>query len=371
MLRLIEKTGHSSQAPAEFVPAGSIDLAKISIWTRPKHMFMKRYLRNGLSVLVQRHGYRIIAEEHLYDWQRMDTDLPRGTIASLPDEATAYLKPENPALLDLQKRYKSFRADVTAPLVWNEQLVTARDIAYFRSDSPWVWQVRGKNANTHGYSLAFYYLKSIDRLGLFDKLVEDEAFGNFVLSVGGLPVSRDLLDSVAEICFLDRHLRLGSRTEFRILDVGAGYGRLAHRMVSALSGVERYYCTDAVAVSTFVSGYYLRFRRADKAVVVPLDKIEDSLRQKPVDLAININSFPECRIEAIEWWTRLLSKNRVKHLMIAVRGERLLTNDGQNFLPLLERYGYRTVLKEPKYLDPVVQEFGLYPGWHHLLEFRE
>ena len=162
---------------------------------------------------------------------------------------------------------------------------------------------------------------------------------------------------------------------FEFLD-HTGYGRLAHRMVSALSGVERYYCTDAVAVSTFVSDYYLRFRGVDKAVVIPLDEIETALRGHPVDLAINIHSFSECRMQAIEWWIRLLSRHRVKNLMIVPaqstsRGERLLTDHGQEFLPLLEQYGYRTVLKEPKYLDPVVQEFGLQPTWHHLLEFRE
>jgi len=36
----------------------------------------------------------------------------------------------------------------------------------------------------------------------------------------------------------------------------------------------------------------------------------------------------------------------------------------------LERYGYRTVLKEPKFIDPVVQEYGLQPSWYHLLELR-
>jgi hypothetical protein len=160
-----------------------------------------------------------------------------------------------------------------------------------------------------------------------------------------------------------------------VLDVGAGYERLAHRMVSALPGIERFFCTDAVAVSTFVSDYYLRFRGLEKALVIPLDEIDNTLRDHPVDLAINIHSFSECRIQAIEWWARLLSKHRVKNLMIAPNGtgerlQRLFTNDGQDFLPLLERYGYRTVLKEPKFIDPVVQEYGLLPTWYHLLELR-
>ena len=339
-------------------------------------MGLKRWIKHRSNDLLRRYGFEIVPTESLYEWQRIVVDEPCWHSCSLSDEALGYLKPDNPKLIALRQRYSLFDADVTTPSVWNDQLVSADDIAYFRGDNAWVWQVRGKNSNVLAYAISFYYLKSMDRLGLLDKFIEDENFGNFVFSIAGHHVSRDLLDSIAEIYFLDRHLGIGSRVGFRVLDVGAGYGRLAHRMVSALSGVERYYCTDAVAVSTFVSEYYLRFRSADKAVVIPLDEIETALSGHPVDLAINIHSFSECRMQAIEWWIRLLSRHRVKNLMIVPnwptgRGERLLTNDGQDFLPLLEQYGYRTVVKEPKYLDPVVQEFGLYPSWHHLLEFHE
>jgi hypothetical protein len=137
-----------------------------------------------------------------------------------------------------------------------------------------------------------------------------------------------------------------------VLDIGAGYGRLAHRMVTALPGIAQYLCTDAVAVSTFVSDYYLRFRGVEKACVIPLDKIEGTLRDHPVDLAINVHSFSECQFPAIEWWARLLSKHRVKYLMVVpnpAEDGRLLTDYGRDFLPLLERYGYRDVLKEPKF----------------------
>jgi putative sugar O-methyltransferase len=339
-------------------------------------MSPKRWIKHRSNHLLRRYGFEIVPTESLYEWQRIVADKPSWRNHPAPGDASGYLKPDNPKLLGLQRRYSSFHADATTPSVWTDRHVSAEDIAHFRGDNAWVWQVRGRNANVLAYALSFYYLKSIDRLGLLDKLTEDESFGNFVFSIAGRHVSRDLLDSVGEIHFLDRRLGLGSRAGARVLDIGAGYGRLAHRMVSALDGLEAYYCTDAVAVSTFVSEYYLRFRDAGKAVVIPLDEIETALRGHPVDLAVNIHSFSECRMQAIEWWIRLLSANRVKNLMIVPnwspgRGDRLLTNDGQDFLPLLERYGYRTVVKEPKYLDPVVQEFGLYPGWRHLFEFRE
>ena len=336
-------------------------------------MGLRKWIKHRSNDLLRYYGFEIVPTESLYEWQRIVVDKPCWHNCPLSDEALGYLKPDNPKLIDLQQRYSLFHADVTTPTVWNDQHVSAEDIGYFRGDNAWVWQVRGRNSNVLAYAISLYYLKSMDRLGLLDKLLEDEEFGNFVFSIAGQHVSRDLLDSIVEIYFLDRHLGLGSRAAFRVLDVGAGYGRLAHRLVSALSGVERYYCTDAVAVSTFVSEYYLRFRRVDKATVIPLDEIETAFCD-PIDLAINIHSFSECRMRAIEWWIRLLSRHRVKNLMIVPncstgRGERLLTNDGQDFLPLLEQYGYRTVIKEPKYLDPVVQEFGLYPSWHHLLEF--
>jgi len=330
----------------------------------------KRWLQTQLNKVLRQCGAEIVPRDILYEWQRIPIDKPCWTENQLPTEARCYLKPDNPRLIDLKQRYKAFDSDVTTPLVWTDRHVRPEDIAYFRGDNAWVWQVRGKNANVLAYAVSLYYLKSIDRLGLLDTLVEDNSFGSFTFRIGNRLVSRDLLDSVAELYFLDRHLGIGSSATVRCLDIGAGYGRLAHRMVNALSGIERFLCTDAVAVSTFVSEYYLRFRGVSKALVVPLDEIDKALRDHHVDLAINIHSFSECRPQAIEWWARLLSKHHVKNLMIVPngRGERLLTNDGQDFLPLLERYGYRTVLKEPKFLDPVVQEYGLQPSCHYLLE---
>lgn len=338
-------------------------------------MGLKRWTRSRANDVLGLCGFEIIPIEVLYEWQRNIVYESRWSNSVLPDEALRYLKPDNPKLISLQQRYRSFNGEVTTPYLWNDEYVGTKDIAHFRGDNAWVWQVRGKSSNILAYALSFYYLKSIDRFGFLDRLSEDESFGNFVFPIAARPVSRELLDSIAEIYFLDRHLGLSSRVHFSVLDVGAGYGRLAHRMVSALEGVESYYCTDAVAVSTFVSEYYLRFRGVDRATVIPLDEIEGFLDTHSVDLAINIHSFSECRLEAIEWWIRLVSRHRVKNLMIVPNrstsgGRELLTNRGENFLPLLEKYGYRTVVKEPKYLDPVVQEFGLQPSWHHLLELQ-
>ena len=107
-----------------------------------------------------------------------------------------------------------------------------------------------------GVSIAFARMKGpvrarirLSELG--DKLVEDDYFGNITFDIDGKLVSRDLLDSLVEIYFLDRHLGLASAAPgLTVLDIGAGYGRLAHRILSALPSATRYLCSDAIAEST-------------------------------------------------------------------------------------------------------------------------
>jgi hypothetical protein len=133
----------------------------------------------------------------------------------------------------------------------------------------------------------------------------------------------------------------------------------------------QYLCTDAVAVSTFVSDYYLRHRGVEKACVIPLDKIEGALRDNPVDLGINVHTFfrmPASRDRVVGTLAQQTSRQYLMVVPNPAEDGRLLTDYGRDFLPLLERYGYRHVLREPKFGDSVVQEYELYPSRHHLLE---
>jgi hypothetical protein len=138
-----------------------------------------------------------------------------------------------------------------------------------------------------------------------------------------------------------------------------------------------YFCADAVASSTFLSEYYLRFRGVDdKARAIPLDELEQTLAGRRIDLAVNIHSFPECTVEAIGWWLDLLRRHGVPRLMIVPNrgkhgGEKLVTNMGEPMEPLLEARGYQLVVKAPKYADPVVQRYGVQPTWYYLFESRE
>ena len=73
------------------------------------------------------------------------------------------------------------------------------------------------------YALTTYYVKSIDKLGLLDQLVEDDYFGNFTFLVDNKKISRDLLDSITEIYFLEKHLNVSSLVGLKVLDIGAGH----------------------------------------------------------------------------------------------------------------------------------------------------
>lgn len=334
----------------------------------------KSLIRNRLNEFLRRRGSEIVYSHERYEWQRNPVTRPSYNPVELPADAQEYLKPTNPLLVDLQRRYSSFNSEVTTPLRWGEGHLRTDDIAWFRGDNAYVWQLRGSNLNVLGYALALYYAKSIDTLGLLDKLEEDRAFGVFVFQIADKIVSRDLIDSVIELYFLEKHLGIASRQDFTVLDIGAGYGRLAYRAVTALPQLKHYFCTDAVPYSTFISDYYLRYRHVDrKAKVIPIDEIEKHLESHSIDLAINIHSFPECRISAIDWWVSRLQEYGVKHLFIVPNaldsgGEKLKTNDGHNFADIFPNHGYKLIVREPKYRDPIAQQYAICPTWHYLFE---
>jgi len=339
-------------------------------------MDLKKLLLYILKSILKLYNYEIIQSHNLYDWQKTPEALAGYNPTILTNEAKEFLHLNNPRIKELKLRYTKLDKDVTSHLLWKDTHLGPDDIQYFRGDNPYVWQFRGPNMNILGYTLTTFYVKSIDNLDLLKLLEEDECFGNFTFSIDNKIISRDLLDSIIEIYFLEKYLNLSLLTDITILDIGAGYGRLAHRMVNALPNIKEYLCTDAIAISTFISEFYLKFRGIDnRAKVVPLDKIEVILNKKSVSIAINIHSFSECGLSAIDWWMSLLKKNTVKYLMIVPNsdnhgGELLLTVDGKDFSEVIEKYGYKLIAKEPKYRDEIVQKYAINPTYFHLFELQ-
>jgi hypothetical protein len=284
---------------------------------------------------------------------------------SLPLPAGAYdfLCPDNPQLVNLRATYDRLGWPASMHSRWEStNFVHWLDLRYFRGDNAYVWHYREspRVSRLKFFTFLQYAMKN-DHLHLLDQLDEDGAFGCFAYSFPGYPTcSRDLLDSVSELSFLDRHLSLASRHAVRILDVGAGYGRLAHRAAVAFPGLLDYCCVDAVAESTFLCDYYTRFRGVAPPVrVTPLTEVP-ALKTGNFDLAVNVHSFSECTREAIAWWVDELARLQVPTLFIVPNektGFLSLENDGNrlDYSTVLEDAGYRLKVEEPMFVDESVQ----------------
>lgn len=330
-------------------------------------MALKQGIAKSINGALNRVGVELVRSKQLYPWQSFGYSW-NGPQADRHPE----LVNTNPRLLELQKRYNACDTTVVDPSVWTNELTSKTDLAQFRGQSPILWQLKGENNNPLSYVTTYYYDRSIDQFGMLDEMTENGSFGAVTTQVDNRLVSRDLLDSFQELHFLQKHLDILGRPELNVLDIGAGYGRLAHRMTEVRKGPLNYYCTDAVAFSTFLCDFYLNHLEVtDRARVLPLDEL-DGFDQR-IDLAVNINSFPECTLGAIGWWLDYIAQKSVPYLFLVPNanttvGKVIRTVRGEEFRPLIEERGYRLVASEPKFGEPMLQEYGVSPTQFYLFE---
>jgi hypothetical protein len=297
-----------------------------------------------------------------------------GSSTLLPPGAAEYLSPNCPRLKELRNRYAHHPA--ARHSLWSASYLSKElNLKEFRGDNAYVYQKR--YACDAAYALTTQYLRwaQNDELGLIEKLGDDALFGNYLVNYDDeLFVSRDLLDSILEINFLNRQLNLVGQTELRMLDIGAGYGRFAHRAVESIPNLQQILCTDAVAESTLISEYYLKFRRVEhKARVVPLDEVKEVLADSKIHLATNIHSFGECTFESISWWLTLVAASNIQFLFIVANGPELGSRETDHtnidYLPAILEKGYRLKTRQSKYAaSRSVQKHGLYPTYYYLFE---
>jgi SAM-dependent methyltransferase len=301
-------------------------------------------------------------------------DIPAGDEVQpppLPTGATEFLRSDNPELAALKASYKML-ADypVSVASLWQEGFVSQIALTRFRSHNAYLWQQALTPLQRLMWILVGYYVAAHDRLGLLDKPEEDGQFGAHQFRyMNGRIGSKDLLDSVNEINFLDRHLGLSHISDLRVLDIGAGYGRLIHRLLTAFPGSVTGYLMDAIPESTFLARYYMSFRGLDdRATVIPLNEFANVLDAAPIDLVTNVHSFSECPMAAICWWLDLVDRVRARHLFVVPNayhnfGTKLLSREADggflDFLPEIERRGFRLMASEPKYRDPALNPFGV------------
>jgi putative sugar O-methyltransferase len=258
--------------------------------------------------------------------------------------------------------------------MWTSERVASHvDLRYFRGDNLYVW-----HRPEHPRSMAmaqFIYMRYLERRGgaeLLARIPEDGAFGCWTSEVAGRgTLSRDRLDSANEILFLDRQLNVLSRAGIRILDIGAGYGRLAYRMAQAHPSLGDYCCADAVPESTFLCEYYLGFRNVSPpARVAPLVDVPH-LEPGSFDLAVNVHSFSECTRAAVEWWLAELRRLGVPRLFVVADGPDTIISreaDGgyDDLMPSIAAAGYTQTAVEPVIPDPAVRDLVRTHGSFHV-----
>jgi hypothetical protein len=283
-----------------------------------------------------------------------------------PADAWQTLRLDNPQLQALRSDYRALDLPACRHTVWDEKVLKNElTLPWFRGDNAYVWQLRqtGSEFRLKEY-LKLKCIEAEDNLNLLSKLTEDGAFGCWTYNYGQRrgPISRDLLESINEINFLERHLRISQIADLQVLDVGAGYGRLAHRMCTALPNVSRYDCVDAVPESTFLCDYYLRFRDVDnRARAVPLTQLDSLAEPGAYFIALNIHSFSECPLEAVRWWLAEIARLKVPWLLIVPNHpDELLTSEAdggkQDFAPAILEAGYELICKQPVFNDDEIRE---------------
>lgn len=315
-------------------------------------------MRRLIQQVLRRFGYQLVRH----------TRPPRSIgihhePSALPEQLRTTLRRDHPRLLELRRRYAAARLPILDHTWWTEDYVDQSvDLAQFRGDNAYVWQTRHMpEAAALKYYLYATDVAARDALGLFGRLDEDGAFGCWVYRSGRFPaLSRDLLDSVNELNFLQRHAGVADIANLAVLDIGAGYGRFAHRASEALGSLARYFCTDAVPESTFLSEIYLKYRQCRNVHVVPADELQ-SLEGVHLDLAVNIHSFSEMSLRAIEGWLDLVARLRIRRLFVVPNDAEAMLSveaDGsrRDFESVITGAGYRLAAVEPAIADRDVRE---------------
>jgi len=323
-------------------------LAKLK---RANPSLVSSWAKRQAKSVAARGGYLVTKMD---DEARRYARVSHNDAVPLPPGAEQTLRTDNPKLVALQEAYDALDISATAHSQWRQSFLKRNlSLAWFRGDNAYVWQFRQlRNAAEARMYLTLLDVESRDRLGLLKRLEEDGKFGAWTFTYGNRPpVSRDLLDSVNEISYLDAQMGLSSIEGLKVLDIGAGYGRMAHRVSAALPNLAAYDCIDGVATSTFLCDYYLTYREAPESVrVVPLPEYE-TLADK-YDLAVNIHSFSECSLEAIEWWLGQIAQRDIEWLLIVPNTPHQLLSteiDGsmKDFSHLVRAAGYVQVDERP------------------------
>ena len=128
----------------------------------------------------------------------------------LPAGAAEFAERRQPASGGLRRAYAALDLPSVQHSQWGPGNVDGSlDLRYFRGESMITWHYRELPRATR-LKLFIYlsYIQERDERGLLERLQEDGLFGCWTYEFPGRPmISRDLLESVNELLFLQRRLR--------------------------------------------------------------------------------------------------------------------------------------------------------------------
>lgn len=294
---------------------------------------------------------------------------------TLPTDVKQYLQYSNPRLQELSARYAELH--LFEDSFWTGQAKRI-DLVNFRGEWNYLAQLDYRDT-VRKYLMTAAYVVALDDQHFMDRLSEDSLFGAITIKVlDDLVISRDLLDSILEIGFLGRNLKLNPEQHYVCLDIGSGYGRFAHRFAS-LFPKSYVYCVDGIPVSTFLCEFYTRFRGfSDRSETLPLYNMS-RLSNAKIDFATNIHSWSECALSAVKYWLDLLADLQVRFLFVVPncldQQQMFLTiePDGSrvSFLPEIERHAYRLRIIGRKFGNSrLMAKYGIFDAPYVLFELK-
>lgn len=186
---------------------------------------------------------------------------------------------------------------------------------------PWVGCV-GERKVEKSYADGYYaYLKDVDSTGLTDLIFDKHGSINKAYEKNLINCD---LGSVYDLALLNTVIDFQDQSKINVLEIGAGYGRLAEAILLSKQGGIHYAIVDAVPASLMYCYLYLKDRlphlKVGSFYTDPLEQSEDfdvfiypawhfeASNKVAFDLSINIQSFQEMDQDRVDYYYRLINE---------------------------------------------------------------
>lgn len=166
------------------------------------------------------------------------------------------------------------------------------------------------SSKTHGIlflkNLIFQMADTLGRsnLSILENIPNRQVGGGLTLTYDNITFDLDYLLAVEEIIFLKEYLK-----DIRsILEIGAGYGRTCHAILSIFPNIQEYNIIDLPSMLNLSQAYLEKVSIKDNFHKIKFNPISN-LENIKCDLAINIDSMQEMSLKTVEAYLSFIDKN--------------------------------------------------------------